>query len=187
MRRYLSYDFGRVLICLEDLNGVIFWASIYFSFHTPNETFAPFSRSYHHNPWFVHLMYRLLTHQPEVVSLLASDYAFKDAPPKFVRATLYHYHYSGDYPEGGADGVTDYWRRERRGSYFPIVDAEDPGLVNYLKGAGIISSSSSSISVKDFLYLEALTKIVRTILSHLGGFQFCIILLLLAVRGRCRW
>ena len=152
----------------------------------------PLSRSYQHNPWFVHLVYRLLTHAPDVVSLLDSEYAFKNSPPKYIRATLYHYHYSED-DSGGGDGGDDgtageekslYWRREKRNSYFPIVDAEDPGLVNYLKSAGIISPSPSTSSSAYESWLMKTLRGLRKILAPVGGFQLCAFLLILAIVGR---
>ena len=48
--------------------------------------------SYKHNPWLIHLMYRLLIGQPEVLELL--DQPPFDKPPLYVRAKLYTYHYT---------------------------------------------------------------------------------------------
>lgn len=50
--------------------------------------------TYHQNPWLMSLAYRLLHGQPEVLALM-NDAAnpFRDSPPKYVRASLYHYHY----------------------------------------------------------------------------------------------
>ena len=50
--------------------------------------------SYQHNTWFVHLIYRLLTGQREVLDLIQHN-PFPDKPPKFIRAKLYHYHFTG--------------------------------------------------------------------------------------------
>nr|XP_022326169.1 lipase maturation factor 2-like [Crassostrea virginica] len=50
--------------------------------------------SYQHNTWFVHLIYRLLTGQREVLDLIQHN-PFPDKPPKFIRAKLYHYHSQG--------------------------------------------------------------------------------------------
>ncbi|VDI84038.1 Hypothetical predicted protein [Mytilus galloprovincialis] len=49
--------------------------------------------NYQHNPWFVTMVYRLLTGQEEVLELIANN-PFPDAPPKYIRAKLYHYHYT---------------------------------------------------------------------------------------------
>lgn len=51
--------------------------------------------TYHQNAWLMSLTYRILTGQPEVLSLMDQAHnPFKDAPPKYLRANLYHYHYS---------------------------------------------------------------------------------------------
>lgn len=50
--------------------------------------------SYQHNTWFVHLIYRLMTGQREVLELIQYN-PFPNKPPKFIRAKLYHYHFTG--------------------------------------------------------------------------------------------
>ena len=54
--------------------------------------------NYQNNPWFVTLVYRLLTGQPEVLQLMGNN-PFPDKPPNYVRATLYHYHFTADNPK----------------------------------------------------------------------------------------
>lgn len=54
--------------------------------------------NYQNNPWFLNLIYRLLTGQKEVLDLMA-DNPFPEAPPKYMRATLYHYHFTKDQPD----------------------------------------------------------------------------------------
>lgn len=49
--------------------------------------------SYQHNPWFVHLVYKLLHGENDVLDLMASKQPFK-TPPHYVRAILYKYHYT---------------------------------------------------------------------------------------------
>lgn len=49
--------------------------------------------SYQHNPWFVHLVYKLLEGDADVLDLLASNQPFK-TPPRYIRALLYKYHYT---------------------------------------------------------------------------------------------
>ena len=49
--------------------------------------------SYEYNPWFVHLVFRLLQGQQDVLDLLAKN-PFPDRPPTYVRAWLYKYHYT---------------------------------------------------------------------------------------------
>jgi len=76
--------------------------------------FAALSR-YERNPWFGGLMRRLLEGSPPVLALLETN-PFPDAPPRYVRAILYDYHFtsSESWRETGA-----WWRREKLRMYFP--------------------------------------------------------------------
>lgn len=49
--------------------------------------------SYEYNPWFVHLVYRLLQGQQDVLDLLAKN-PFPHRAPIYIRARLYKYHYT---------------------------------------------------------------------------------------------
>ena len=49
--------------------------------------------SYEYNPWFVHLVFRLLQGQRDVLDLLAKN-PFPDRAPTYIRAKLYKYHYT---------------------------------------------------------------------------------------------
>lgn len=66
-------------------------------------------------PWFARLMARLLEGAPEVARLLESQ-PFPDAPPRYVRALLYAYHFT-DAATRQTTGA--WWRRELLGLYFP--------------------------------------------------------------------
>jgi len=79
--------------------------------------------SYENNPWFVNFMVRLLEGSPEVLSLLARN-PFPNAPPNFVRAEVYDYHFT-DFVTRKATG--DWWQRELKGSYFPVVSLKAGG------------------------------------------------------------
>lgn len=51
--------------------------------------------TYHQNPWLMPLAYRLLTGQPEVLALMNTvENPFRDRPPKYIKASLYYYHYT---------------------------------------------------------------------------------------------
>ncbi len=67
------------------------------------------------NPWFVQFLVRLLEGSPEVLALLETN-PFPDAPPRFVRAVLYDYHFTrfGDDQPG-------WWKRESLGLYCPAI------------------------------------------------------------------
>jgi hypothetical protein len=69
--------------------------------------------TYQENRWFSNFMLRLLQGEPSVLRLLQNN-PFPKAPPKFIRARVFLYHFThfGDRP---------WWRREEEGLYFPAV------------------------------------------------------------------
>ena len=68
---------------------------------------------YRQNPWFVNFAIRLMEGEPAVLRLLR-DNPFPGAPPKYVRARLYLYHFTHFGQQG-------WWTREERGEYLPVV------------------------------------------------------------------
>ena len=68
---------------------------------------------YRQNRWFVGLMLRIMQGEPTVLRLLRYN-PFPKAPPKYVRARLYLYHFTHF-------GESGWWKREDRGLYFPPV------------------------------------------------------------------
>ena len=102
---------------------------------------------YQHNPWLLHLMYKIVTALPaddDALALLDVDaYPFADTPPTKVRASLYHYDFTRA-PSAWARGIPGavqlapgcnpfrhenrsdcdaYWTRRRVSEYVPAVDA----------------------------------------------------------------
>ncbi len=77
-------------------------------------------RRYQDSPWVAQLLQRILEGSPEVLGLLGSN-PFPDAPPKFVRASIYLYTFT-DF-KSGADG--SWWTRERKGLYCPAFSLEE--------------------------------------------------------------
>jgi hypothetical protein len=69
----------------------------------------------HYNPWFGNFCFRLLEGSPHVVALLKHN-PFPAAPPRYVRAMLYEYHFT-DWETRGKTGK--WWRRELKGIYLP--------------------------------------------------------------------
>jgi hypothetical protein len=69
--------------------------------------------NYQSNRWFVGFMLRLMQGEPSVLRLLRYN-PFPGAPPKYIRARLYQYHFT-------KFGETGWWKREERGLYFPAV------------------------------------------------------------------
>lgn len=66
-------------------------------------------------------MRKLLQHDQQILKLFRSV-PFHDAPPRWVRARFYEYHFTDreDYRRSGL-----IWKRELLGEYFPAVSLED--------------------------------------------------------------
>ena len=79
--------------------------------------FAALRGSYRNTPWFSYFIEALLQGKPEVLQLLAEN-PFPDTPPRYVRATLYDYHFT-DIATKRSEGT--WWYRERKGLYCPAV------------------------------------------------------------------
>jgi hypothetical protein len=70
---------------------------------------------YRNEPWFQNFLVRLLQGSPEVMALLEKN-PFPGAPPRYIRARLYEYHFT-DWAQRRQSG--DWWRREEKRIYFP--------------------------------------------------------------------
>ncbi|KAK3102953.1 hypothetical protein FSP39_015246 [Pinctada imbricata] len=98
--------------------------------------------NYQHNPWFVNLVYRLLTNQEEVLQLL--DYnPFPKKPPRYIRAKLYHYYFTGKNKGDKWYSKKNWWARKEVSEYFPALDVENQSLVSYLKQNNIYQSKKA--------------------------------------------
>jgi predicted DCC family thiol-disulfide oxidoreductase YuxK len=69
--------------------------------------------NYRQNPWFMNFCTRLLQGSPQVLALLEKN-PFPNAPPRFVRAMIYEYHFT-DNATRRKTGM--WWRREFKGVY----------------------------------------------------------------------
>jgi hypothetical protein len=94
--------------------------------------------SYQHNPWLLHLCYKLLHGSTTAISLLdVEQYPFHERPPTHVRASLYHYDFTrlrSPWAEAIGPGATiinatrgssehkQWWARQRVSEYIPTVD-----------------------------------------------------------------
>ncbi len=76
--------------------------------------------SYRTTPWFGRLAERLLQGSPPVLRLLGRN-PFPDAPPRYLRAVLYHYRFT-DPDERRREGT--WWTRSREGLYCPAVSLQ---------------------------------------------------------------
>jgi predicted DCC family thiol-disulfide oxidoreductase YuxK len=68
-------------------------------------------------PWFMNFLARLLQGSPTVLRLIETN-PFPDAPPRYLRAKLFEYHFTNalEKKQTGA-----WWRREEAGLYCPPV------------------------------------------------------------------
>jgi hypothetical protein len=69
------------------------------------------------SPWFLNFCVRLLQGQPEVLTLLKTN-PFPDAPPRYLRAMVYDYHFT-DFATRRETGA--WWRRQLVGPYCPVL------------------------------------------------------------------
>jgi hypothetical protein len=67
---------------------------------------------------------RVLAGSPPVRGLMAAD-PFPDAPPRYVRALVYEYHFT-DAATRRATGA--WWRRDLKGLYCPVLTLSDGRL-----------------------------------------------------------
>jgi predicted DCC family thiol-disulfide oxidoreductase YuxK len=72
---------------------------------------------YKQNSWFVNFCIRLLQGSPEVLGLLKRN-PFGKAPPRYIRAVVYEYHFT-DFATRRRTG--EWWRRELKGRYLPVI------------------------------------------------------------------
>ena len=76
--------------------------------------------SWQRNQWFGAFEQHLLEGTPEVLALIA-DNPFPDAPPKYVRAQMYDYHFT-DLAHWRETG--EWWRATYKGGYGPVLSRE---------------------------------------------------------------
>lgn len=82
--------------------------------------FARFQQVFN-NPWLINFMVGLLEGSPEVLALLRHN-PFPNAPPRYVRTTLYLYHFT-DFTTAQPNGA--WWQREQRLQYAPVLSLPD--------------------------------------------------------------
>jgi hypothetical protein len=91
--------------------------------------FAAMSRA-EDEPWLLHLVDKLLRGDPGVLGLMA-DGPFRRAPPRYIRAELFHYEFSRP-----GEGGRAWWRRTRLGPYLPPLGRDSPLLADVLDASG---------------------------------------------------
>lgn len=83
-----------------------------------------------HQPWLVHLVYKLLHGDEGALALLGKD-PFERGPPRFIRAELYEY----EFTQFG-ESTDAWWKRRRVRPYLPPLSLEDPALRTFLSRQG---------------------------------------------------
>jgi predicted DCC family thiol-disulfide oxidoreductase YuxK len=81
--------------------------------------------NYRQNPWFVNFCVRLLQGSPEVLRLLERN-PFPNAPPRYIRAVVYDYHFT-DFAMRRKTGA--WWRREPKGDYLPVISLREESAI----------------------------------------------------------
>ncbi|OGW85438.1 MAG: hypothetical protein A3C35_01065 [Omnitrophica bacterium RIFCSPHIGHO2_02_FULL_46_11] len=84
---------------------------------------------YRYHPWILNLTAKLLKGDRAVSKLLAEN-PFSDSPPKFIRAELYEYHFTGA-EEKTRTG--NWWWRRRVGEYLPPLSLDNPSFQEALR------------------------------------------------------
>ncbi|HXZ81288.1 MAG TPA: lipase maturation factor family protein [Terriglobales bacterium] len=74
--------------------------------------------NYRSDPWILRFSYRLLQASPAVLDLMDTN-PFPSAPPLYLRAMVYEYHFT-NWAERKKTGAL--WRREVKGYYLPPLD-----------------------------------------------------------------
>jgi predicted DCC family thiol-disulfide oxidoreductase YuxK len=77
--------------------------------------------TYRQNPWLVNLCVRLLQGSGPVLALLERN-PFPNAPPHYIRAVVYDYHFT-DFAIRRKTGA--WWRRQEMGAYLPALSLDD--------------------------------------------------------------
>ncbi|XP_071830749.1 lipase maturation factor 2-like [Apostichopus japonicus] len=83
------------------------------------------------NPWFIRLIYRILTNQEEVLDLIDHN-PFPKSPPKFIRAKLYHYHFTS-----WSKNSKNWWRRKEVETYLSPVTKESQAITSFVQSSGL--------------------------------------------------
>ncbi len=82
-----------------------------------------------HNPWLIHLIWKLLENDEEALSLLANN-PFPYKPPNYIKVQFYRYQFS---EQGESDAI---WNRTYVGEWLPPLSKSTQGLRDYIKANG---------------------------------------------------
>ncbi|XP_050408218.1 lipase maturation factor 2 isoform X2 [Patella vulgata] len=126
--------------------------------------------SYQNNPWFVNLIYRLLTNQKEVLELMHKN-PFPVNPPKYIRATMYHYYFTSSDTKNKLFSKRNWWSRKKMTEYISVLSKDEPTMLKYLQHERIIGDKSSKeLKIKSTLGNGLLY--IRGLVGQPEGFKF---------------
>ncbi|KAJ7373720.1 Lipase maturation factor 2 [Desmophyllum pertusum] len=150
--------------------------------------------SYEYNPWFVHLVYRLLQGKQDVLDLLAKN-PFPHRAPTYIRARLYKYHYT-ELPKNISSLsdvlhnnrlVKSWWWRENVREYLPSVAVNEPSLIKWLNQHGY--AKDDPWPERPSGRLHKAIKYLRSIVRTLDAVRFMMALfacgVLMGIFNRC--
>lgn len=123
--------------------------------------------TYHQNPWLMSLAYRLLSGQSEVLNLMNNvENPFRVKPPKYIKASLYRYHYT---PWSQSRGKQAWWTREKIAEYFPILSHDHSPLIEYLSKKKIIQDKPTYKVTNEplKLFLDSVRSVIHKVEASL--------------------
>lgn len=194
-RRYLEEEEGRVEVILEGSDRIdSTWKEYNFRFkpgdisdrlpiaspHQPRLDYQMWFAArghYSHNHWLLNLVYRLLTQQHEVLELMGEN-PFPDEPPKFIRASLYKYHFTS---KDKSDETRDWWTRERVGDYLPVLSLDEPSFINYVEVSGVqLDDVEGAVKREEWRLLRSVVGWLRSVLGqgNGSGSSICLVLVI---------
>jgi len=90
------------------------------------------------DPWFLHLLYKLLVNEPAVLNLLGPNEAFAKQPPKLVRALKYKYAFTRMSDEIGNGSIVPehWWTRQLVEEHVRPFDKNDDTLTKFIDSEG---------------------------------------------------
>ena len=88
--------------------------------------------TYDQEPWFVNLVVKLLRGDKAALALIQTN-PFPNAPPHYIRALLYEYHFTTPTER---DQTGQWWKRQLVSTYFPAVSLGNPAFRQLLDQQG---------------------------------------------------
>lgn len=82
------------------------------------------------NEWVPHFLWKLLHNDPGALSLIANN-PFPEAPPRWVRVSIYRYRYA---PPGNEEGL--WWKRAKVGEHIGPLSVESEQLIRIVRESG---------------------------------------------------